>query len=207
MPKEKIIVTGFCSSGTTFAVGLLGLLGHDTGYSEEVILDHYRGHSLEVMEGDHDKYKRRAQRVTWRRERVDLSPKVIKQPITYHGTLINHIVQYEWELEHVFLMVRSAEGITAGRERRAASSGYDQNQQYPYLWNLLELLAERATQIHTVHFPLVVEDVEYAHRAFAPLSGDFDKFEVVWRKWAQPGLKSMSKSEYRRTKEIAPDSL
>lgn len=173
----KILITGNPSSGTTFTVGLLTLLGYDTGYSELEVRDNFAG--LEIMAGDRSKRKYR--RMKWNEKGIDISPKVIKHPFNLEEAprLIKWADQLGWKVDRVILLFRAIDEILEKRPRFNVERHDRQLSQF-----LLEA-AKCEWPVNLLAYPRIILDVDYCYRAFKPLTDDFDfdKFKKIWIKY------------------------
>lgn len=194
--KSKILIAGPTGTGTTFLLGLLHRLGLQTGFDDEAVTKTVsgRGKGLEYVRGN-------PTRKPWLAERkrgVDISPRVIKQPIQDYGDdggtgivcdVLDIVDENGWDVEHLFLTVRNLTSIVESIERRMKTGdsvmfkvqGDEAKRQRELLaaegfYKLACKLALRDLPYTLIEFPQSVEDPEYCFRRIhAALGKKFGK--------------------------------
>lgn len=190
--KEKILIMGPGSSGTTFCFRLLQALGFDTGNEPEVLKN--PDVKRRILAG----------------EDVEL-PKVIKHQGGFILNLSEHIERHNWKVQHIFLALRGldnhVEKVTLGPAKiqgKKFSSVMKGTRRIKY-WNDIQTdEGRRQALLHytcskvgmaimqiiqhdypftVVCLPRSIEDPRYCYEKFKPVIGNmsFEAFEKRWR--------------------------
>lgn len=194
-PESKILITGNGVGGTTW----LWWLFHELGFTTSP--EGVDAHTYELLRN-----KGLVKRIT----KGELEwPQVIKH---LGGFLMNmniHVDTHEWEVQHVFMILRKLDSAIASRRRRPskikpASMGVSKEEFDKMTWDQREekmkarlvdgvgsgvfQVIERDYPFTVLRFPRAAIDVEYCYQKLSPvIMRDFEKFEKAWESARRQG--------------------
>jgi hypothetical protein len=191
--KEKVLVTGPNSSGTSFVTLLLANMGLDSGFDSEYVKERMENGIGKGMEFLTYRPTLRDHRRRWNNKRIDVSPELIKKPLNPNwgddgktpqvSSVINFVDRFNWDVKHIIMTIRDPKAWIAATQRhdmklRGELRYKFKDEQKPeqwmgYAWALTyQTILDREYPHSVLLFPKCVDDAEYCYRELRSVVGD-----------------------------------
>jgi len=199
--KNKILITGAASTGTTFLLKLFHSMGVDSGFDAKEIKKTAKG--LEWVDDN-------LHRMSFLHHRgKDLSPRIIKRPILHQQgsaqrTFIDHAQSWGWEIDHIIFCTREWENrMVREREMRMAKNHMRPSEEEDFVaqqrnvlyqfYKMMWQITEQEIPFTMISFPRSVRDADYTWRCLEPVLkaeslAERERFNEAFKTTAEIGL-------------------
>jgi len=169
--RNKLIVTGLPSSGTTCMMHLLNELGMDTGFD---------GDNLDVRQGMEYLAEGKGQDILKdiREDKLDHTPYLVKVPCSMQGIPFDVVDALRWKVNDLIVTVRNPEHIEQSRREKNYTVA-----QWPEFYRLIWECAKRQINPLFIEFPRFATDKAYAYDMICDVYPfELKKFSEAWDK-------------------------